>query len=97
MVVQVWVSIMLIQPLEVPAMMWLPKAVKMVTQVECFASCAACLAATAGSTSSPVGAWGRSGAEGRIRLIGFVLETSTSTGWSSKRDATNRRLENRRG
>ena len=77
--------------------MWLPKAVKMVTHVECLASCAACLAAMVGSTSSPFGACGLRGAEGRIRLIGLVPETSTSTGWSSKREATKRRLENRRG
>lgn len=76
--------------------MWLPKAVKIVTHVECLASCAACLAATAGSSSSPSGACGRRGAEGRIRLIGFVLETSTSTGWSSKREATKRRLRQKK-
>lgn len=76
-------------------MMWLPKAVNMVTQVECLASWAACLAATAGSTSSPFGCCGLRGAEGRIRFIGFGLEMSTSTGWSSKREATKRRLEDR--
>lgn len=38
MVVQVSVSMMLIQPFDVPAMMWFPSAVKIVTQVECFAS-----------------------------------------------------------
>lgn len=69
-------------------MMWLPKAVKIVTQVECLASWAACLAAVAGSTSSVA----RRGAEGRIRFIGVGLETSTRTGWSSKREATKRRL-----
>lgn len=74
-------------------MMWLPKAVKIVTQVECLASWAACLAATAGSTSSLFVACGLRGAEGRIRFMGFALETSTRTGWSSKREATKRRLE----
>ena len=89
---QVSVSMMLIHPLEVPPIMWFPNAVKMVTHVECFASCAACLAATAGSTSSPLVGCGLSGAEGRIRLIGLGEETSTSTGWSSKSEATKRRL-----
>lgn len=79
-VVQVSVSIMLIHPFDVPAMMWFPNAVNMVTQVECFASWAACFAATAGSISSPFVAWGRRGAEGRIRLMGFGEETSTRTG-----------------
>jgi len=87
-VVQVCVSIMFIQPFEVPAIMWLPKAVKIVTQVECLASWAACLAAVAGSISSVA----RRGAEGRIRFMGFGLEMSTRTGWSSKREATKRRL-----
>lgn len=91
-VVHVSVSMMLIHPFEVPAMMWFPNAVKIETHVECFASCAACFAATAGSTSSPSLGWGRSGAEGRMRLIGFGEATSTRTGWSSKREATKRRL-----
>lgn len=52
MVSQVWVSIILIQPLDVPEIIWLPRAVKMVTQVDCLASCAACLAAAAGSMPS---------------------------------------------
>lgn len=51
-VLQVWVSIILIQPLDVPEIIWLPSAVKMVTHVDCFASCAACLAAAAGSMLS---------------------------------------------
>lgn len=55
-VVHVSVSMMFIQPFEVPAIMWFPKAVNMLTQVECFASWAACFAAAAGVTSSPFGA-----------------------------------------
>lgn len=90
-VVQLCVSIMLIQPFDVPAMMWFPRAVNIVTHVECFASWAACFAATAGSTSSVGG--GRSGAEGRIRLTGLGEEMSTRAGCSSKREATKSRLE----
>lgn len=86
-VVQVWVSMMLIQPFDVPAMIWFPNAVKIVTHVECFASWAACFAATAGSTSGA-----RSGAEGSIRLTGFGEEISTRVGCSSKREATKSRL-----
>lgn len=88
-VVQVWVSMMLIQPFDVPEMIWLPSAVKMVTQVECFASCAACFAATAGSVSS---SWGRRGAEGRIRFTGRGAEISTRTGCSSNNEATKSQL-----
>lgn len=64
----------------------------MVTHVECFASWAACFAATAGSTSSDLGSGGRNGAEGRMRLMGLGDETSTKTGWSSKREATKSKL-----
>lgn len=91
MVLQVCVSIMLIQPFDVPATMWFPNAVKMVTQVDCLASCAACFAVTAGSASSVTG---RRGVVGRMRLTGLGDEISTRTGWSSKREATNRRLGN---
>lgn len=68
----------------------------MVTHVECFASCAACFAATAGSTSSDLGGGGRNGAEGRMRLMGLGDETSTKTGWSSKREATKSKLDNQK-
>ena len=93
MVVQLCVSMMLIQPFDVPPMMWFPSAVKTVTQVECFASCAACFAATAGSISSEFAGGGRKGAEGRIRLTGLGDETSTRVGCSSKREATKSRLD----
>lgn len=62
------------------------------THVECFASCAACLAAMAGSTSSEADGGGRNGAEGSIRLIGLGDEISTRTGWSSKSEATKSKL-----
>lgn len=52
MVWQVWVSIILIHPFDVPEIIWLPNAVNIVTHVDCLASWAACLAATAGSTPS---------------------------------------------
>lgn len=89
-VVQVWVSMILIQPFDVPDMMWLPSAVNIVTQVECFASCAACFAATAGSVSS---SWGRRGAEGRIRFTGRGAEISTRTGCFSNSEATKSQLK----
>ena len=82
---------MLIHPFDVPEMMWFPNAEKMVTQVDCLASWAARLAAAAGSISSLSG---RKGAVGRIRLTGVLLEISTRTGWSSKSEATKRRLKN---
>lgn len=80
---------MFIHPFDVPAIIWFPNAVNIVTHVDCFASCTACFAATVGSISS---SRGRSGVDGRIRLIGFADDTSTKTGWSSKRDATNNKL-----
>lgn len=89
---QVCVSMMLIHPFDVPVMMWLPSAEKIVTHVLFFASSAACLAALAASTPSASWFCGRRGAEGRMRLIGFGLEMSTRTGWSSKSDATNSQL-----
>src|SRR5947207_693168 len=83
---------MLIHPLDVPASMWLPSAVNMVTHVECFASWAACFAAAAGSISSELGSCGRRGAEGRMRLIGLGEDISTRTGCSSNSDATKSQL-----
>ena len=68
MVLQVCVSIILIHPFDVPARMWFPREVNMVTHVECFASCAACFAAAAGSVFSECT---RSGADGRTRFTGF--------------------------
>jgi hypothetical protein len=60
--------------------MWLPNAVKTVTQVECFASCAACFAAAARFTSSSLEGGARYGAEGMMRLMGLGDEMSTRTG-----------------
>ncbi len=83
---------MLIHPLDVPARMWLPSAVKMVTHVECFASWAACFAATVGSISSGFDSCERRGAEGRMRFMGLGEYISTRTGWSSNSDATKSQL-----
>lgn len=91
-IVQVWVSMILIHPLDVPARMWLPSAVNMVTHVECFASWAACFAAAIGSISSGLGSCERRGAEGRMRFMGLGEDISTRTGWSSNNDATKSQL-----
>lgn len=89
----VCVSMMLIHPFDVPAMMWFPKAVKTASHVYCFASWVACFAAAAGSSPS----CGRRGADGKRRLMGVEFETSTRTGWSSNNTATKRRLLQNQG
>lgn len=69
------VSMIFSHPLLVPAMIWFPSEVKIVMQVDCLASCAACFSLTSSSFI-----WCRLGAEGNWRLAGIVDEMSTSIG-----------------
>ena len=75
MIAQVCVSMMFNHPLLVPAMMWLPKDVKMVTQVDCLASCAACFSLTSSPSIRSL-----RGAVGIWRLKGTEPDISTSIG-----------------
>jgi hypothetical protein len=79
----VLLSIMLIHPLFVPAIMWSPEAVKHATVVVIFASCAACFSESSSSVLR--------GAEGSGRLTGLDVDMSTSIGCSSNKAATKTR------
>lgn len=81
-------SIMLIQPLLVPEIIWSPEAVKMVTVVVCFASSLACFSASASSPS----VLDRFGAVGRECRTSTSSVMSTRRGCASKSDATKRCL-----
>lgn len=87
MIAQVCVSMIFNHPLLVPAMMWLPRDVKMVTHVDCLASCAACFSLISSPSIRSL-----LGAVGSWRFTGTVPDISTSIGWSSNREATKSRL-----